>query len=87
MFKSTELEFLICLFKILATNEANEMKLVCYLSYFFNKRPGVANLTIDSIDPFLCDVIIYSLAKIDDSTYEKIIPFQETDTGWLFCSI
>ena len=61
-----------------------EPKLVCYLSYFFNKRAGSANLKVERIDTQTansCDVLIYSFVKIDNTTFDTISPIQETDYG------
>jgi len=61
-----------------------EAKLVCYLSYFFNKRAGIANLNIETLDVDTvnsCDILIYSFVKIDNKTFDKIMPILETDYG------
>ncbi len=61
-----------------------EARFVCYLSYFFNKRAGLANLKIENLDTETlnsCEILIYSFVKIDNTTFDKIMPILETDYG------
>lgn len=56
-------------------------KMVCYISSFHKRKLENATLMPDQIDPFMCTHLIYSMAKIDDTSYDKILPFQDDDLG------
>jgi hypothetical protein len=66
---------------IISNDNKNSQILLCYLSYLFNKRGGIANLTIESIQPYLCTHLVYSMAKIDDKTYDNLVPFGDDNNG------
>ncbi len=59
----------------------NKPVLMCYLSYLFNKRSGIANFTVDNIDPNLCTHIVYSMVKINDTTHDNLVPFSDDTTS------
>ena len=45
----------------------------CYYNSEAVSRPSKGHFTVENIDPFLCDEIIYCYAGIDDATFEILV--------------
>ncbi len=78
--------FLIIIFK--APNEKKPTKrIVCYLQNVFTKPKsavqGFSYFKVSDIDPNLCTHIIYSMARIDTETYDRILPYDPSNIGTL----
>jgi hypothetical protein len=43
--------------------------------------PGFDYFKVSDIDPNLCTHIIYSMAKIDTESYEKLVPYEPSNLG------
>ena len=62
----------------IADSSTTNARIVCYLTNWSQKRPGLGKFDPELIDPFLCTHIIYAFASLKDN---KLVPTEETDTA------
>ncbi|XP_042855923.1 chitinase-3-like protein 1 isoform X2 [Penaeus japonicus] len=61
---------------------------VCYLGSWAVWRPDAGKYDVDEIDPFLCTHVIYSYAKISETTWEAkpLEPYYDLCENWGLCA-
>lgn len=54
---------------------------MCYISGFHQRKFENTSFHVDKIDPYMCTHLIYSMARINETTYDNLIPLDKSDLG------
>ena len=57
--------------------------LVCYFTNWAQYRPGLGKYVPENIDPFLCDVLIYAFAELEDDKRLKPFEWNDLSEPWM----
>ena len=57
--------------------------LVCYFTNWAQYRPGLGKYVPDNIDPYLCTIIIYAFAEIENNDHLKPFEWNDMSEPWM----